>query len=228
MIRAATSNVRALLFDMDGTLVDSMPWHLRSWVALLAEHGVTVDPHDFLLETAGTRADVILRERLGATLSDSEVARLAGEKELRYRAMYGPHVQLIAGAAEFLKKAQSRGIDLALASAAPEDNVRFILDRTGLGSMFNAVVTADDGFPGKPAPDIFLAAAARIGTLPRNSLVFEDALNGVEAARSAAMRVVVLSTSLTPEEIPRGPDVLAVAADYTTLDLDALTSTSDS
>jgi HAD superfamily hydrolase (TIGR01509 family) len=170
---------------------------------------------------------MILRERLGANLSDSDVARLAGEKEALYRSLYGPHVSLLPGAAEFLRKARGRGFGTALATAAPAENVQFILERTELGTTFDAVVTADDGFPGKPAPDIFLAAAIRLDTLPGQSLVFEDALNGVEAARSAGMRVVVLSTSLAPQEIPRGQDILAVAADYRTLDLDALTLTSD-
>jgi beta-phosphoglucomutase family hydrolase len=221
------SSVRALVFDMDGTLVDSMPWHLRSWAAVLAEHGVTVEPRQFLLRTAGMTAKTIFREWLGPTLSDSEIARLTEEKETLYRRLYAPHVRSISGADEFLKKARDRGIGIALATAAPEENVTFILSRTKLGALFDVIVTADDGFPGKPAPEIFLAAAARLGIAPRRAIVFEDALNGVEAARRAGMRVVVLSTTLAPADVPRGPDVLAVAAAYDALDIDLLTATTN-
>ncbi len=222
MCRDVESSVRALIFDLDGTLIDSMPWHVRAWASVLAENGVTVEPRDFLLRTAGMTAATIFREWLGPGLSDTDVTRLASEKESLYRSLYGPHVRCIAGAKEFLKDARGRGLGTALATAAPGENVEFILERTGLGALFDVLVTADDGFPGKPAPDIFLAAAARLDTPPWRAIVFEDAPNGVEGARRAGMGVVVLSTSLSPAEFPRGNDILAIVENYEALDLGAL------
>jgi beta-phosphoglucomutase len=224
MSQDSESWVRAFLFDMDGTLVDSMPWHLRSWATVLAEHGVTIEPRQFLLRTAGMTGGAIFREWLDPLLSDTDVARLINEKETLYRSLYGPHVRCIAGADEFLRKARTKGIGIALASAAPAANVEFILARTQLAALFDVIVTADDGFPGKPAPEIFLAAAERLRIEPSRAVVFEDAINGIEAARRAAMPVVVLSTTLAPSEVPLGPDVLAIVADYDMLDLDALTA----
>lgn len=226
MMPDSESWVRALLFDMDGTLVDSMPWHVRSWTTVLADHGVTVEPRQFLLRTAGMTGGAIFREWLDPSLSDADVVRLINEKETLYRSLYGPHVRCIAGANEFLQKARKKGMGIALATAAPEANVKFILARTELGALFDVIVTADDGFPGKPAPDIFLAAAERLRVEPSRALVFEDAINGIEAARRAAMPVVVLSTTLASSEVPLGPNVLAIVADYDMLDLDALTARS--
>jgi HAD superfamily hydrolase (TIGR01509 family) len=199
-----------------------MPWHTRAWTAVLAEHGVTVDPHEFLLRTAGMTADVIFREWLGGALAESDIERLSKEKEALYRELFAPHVQLLPGASDFLEWARRREIGLALATAAPSDNVRFILEHTNLGDLLDTVVTADEGLPGKPAPDIFLTAARRLHVSPAEAVVFEDAILGIEAARRAGMRVVVLSTSLAPSEIPLGPDILAIAEDYTGLDRNIL------
>jgi beta-phosphoglucomutase family hydrolase len=212
----------ALVFDLDGTLIESMPWHVRAWTQLLEENGISIDKERFIRETSGKTNAQILGELFGHTLTDDDAARLAARKEAIYRALYEPHVRPLPGTVALLSAARRLGLRMALATAAPMPNVVFVLERTRLGVYFDAIVCADDGLPGKPAPDMFLMAARRLATEPRKAIVFEDALNGLAAAERAGMRAVAVTTTLSPEEIGNRPGVIAVVRDFTALDLEAL------
>jgi beta-phosphoglucomutase family hydrolase len=205
------------IFDMDGTLVDNMRFHTRAWTQMLTENGLEEDPHDFLVKTAGKTNREIIPEYFG-DISDAEIARLGGRKEELYREFFRPERKTIKGALDFLEKARKLEIRLAVATSAPDENVEFILGGLGLRRFFQAVTTADDVENGKPHPESFLTSAAKLGIQPENCLVFEDALNGFEAAQRAGMKAVGITTVNPPETVRELPSVIAVGADFAHLD----------
>jgi len=207
----------AFLFDMDGTIADTMPFHIQAWMGLLSDLGVQMGPEEFLRKTSGKMNHQILREVLGIPISDADLAVFDERKESLFRTLCGPHLRPIGGLMEFLADARRRGILMAVATAAGKANRTFTLDGLGITAYFDAVVGAEDVQNGKPSPEIFLRAAERVGAAPSSCVVFEDALSGVEAAARAGMKAVALTTSLTAREFQGHPAVIRIAADYTAL-----------
>ncbi len=215
-------NPRAFIFDMDGTIVDNMAFHTKSWVAFFERRGHEIDPDDFFRATAGRQGHEIMRTYLGSELTNDATALLDAEKEELYRELYAPHLETVAGFDQFIETAQEQDVRLAVATAAPPANIVFTLDGLDLRRHFDAVVGAADVARGKPNPDVFLLAAERCGTAPEHCIVFEDAPLGVEAARRAGMRAVVLTTTLPAEAFAEFDNVICVARDFSELDIEAL------
>ncbi|HEX7646031.1 MAG TPA: HAD family phosphatase [Noviherbaspirillum sp.] len=213
---------RALIFDMDGTIVDNMAYHTASWVEFFRRRGRDIDEHEFFLRTAGRQGHEIMREYIRADLSDTECAALNAEKEEVYRELYQPHRKTVAGFDALVAQAKSAGIILAVATSAPPANIVFTLDGLDIRRHFDAVVGAADVKRGKPEPDVFLKAAEACGTAPENCIVFEDAPLGVEAARRAGMPAIALTTTLPADAFEGFDNLLATAADLTGIALDAL------
>ncbi|MBS2023461.1 MAG: HAD family phosphatase [Deltaproteobacteria bacterium] len=207
--------MRAVLFDLDGTLVDNMPFHADAWVQMCARRGVHVPRDRFLRELAGSKNDHIVR-LFWPDATDALVEELTHEKEVAYRAAFGPRLRLLAGAAAFLDRLERDGVPFAIASAAPLLNRALVLDGLGLRSRFAAIVGGEEVARGKPHPDIFLLAAERLGVAPRDCVVFEDAVLGVRAGVAADMRVVGVTTVCTPEEL-LAAGALHTIADFTQL-----------
>lgn len=218
-----TATARALIFDMDGTIVDNMDFHTQAWITFFARRGQTIEPDAFFRDTAGRQGKEILRHYLGEELTDDELATLNHEKEVLYRELYGPHRRTLPGFEAFTDAGKERGWKLAVATSASPGSTRFILDEMGLRGRFDAVVIGTVDVPrGKPHPDVFLKAADRCESLPANCIVFEDAPLGVEAARRAGMRAVVLTTTLPAEAFAEFDNVVAIVNDFTELDVEAL------
>jgi beta-phosphoglucomutase len=209
----------AFIFDMDGTIVDNMAFHTKSWLEFFARRGKEYEAEAFFRETAGAQGREILRERLGADVTDEEIAELAAEKDALYREMYGPHRRAIQGFDDFVTQADARGVALAVATSAPPKNIVFTLDELDLRRHFAAVVGAADVKQGKPHPDVFLKAAERLGADPADCIVFEDAPLGVEAARRAGMRAVVITSTLPADAFAEFDNVVRIVGDYDELDL---------
>jgi beta-phosphoglucomutase len=212
----------AFIFDMDGTIVDNMAFHTRSWLEFFARRGKAYEAEAFFRETAGAQGREILRERLGSDVTDEEIVTLAAEKDALYREMYGPHRAAIQGFDAFVTEADARGVRLAVATSAPPNNIVFTLDELDLRRHFAAVVGAADVKQGKPHPDVFLKAAEQLGAEPADCIVFEDAPMGVEAARRAGMRAVVITTTLPADAFKEFDNVIAIVGDYDELSVDAL------
>lgn len=210
--------LRAFIFDLDGTLADTMPFHQQAWDAVLAQLGIDVDKGDFFRWTAGLTNQEIFPRLLGRALDDEELASLSARKEAAYRRLYAPHVATVAGAEPFLQQAQAAGIALAVGTAAPPANITLVLDTLALRGRFGAVVGAADVSRGKPDPEIFLLAARRLGVDAADCVVFEDAPAGIEAARRAGMQCVVLTTTLAAADVralPQVGHVRHIVADFT-------------
>lgn len=206
--------VGALIFDMDGTMIDSMPWHQKSWIAFCERRGLDVDVPDLMRRTTG-RTGIECMVELFGQIAPEQAQAYVDEKEDIYRELFAPAFAEIAGFTDFLGHAQSRGLPVGVGTAGDRHNQAFAYHHLALGRTL-PTVGGDEGLPGKPEPAIFLEVARRLGVAPEHCIVFEDAPLGIEAARRAGMRAVGICSSHSAEELD-GPHVLARVPDYLTL-----------
>jgi HAD superfamily hydrolase (TIGR01509 family) len=182
----------SVLWDLDGTLVDSSEYHWASWLLALRDEGFTLTREQFTA-TFGQRNDRILRGWLGPDAADDRIRRIGEAKEAAYRRlMREGGLDGLPGAAEWIHRLAVRGWRQAIASSAPRRNVDAVLDALAWHGKFDAIVAAEDVRRGKPDPEVFLSAAGKLGATPATCVVVEDAAAGVEAARAARMRVIGL------------------------------------
>ena len=216
----------ALLFDLDGTLIDSMPLHQRAWATWFGQQGLPFDEPAFFAATAGRANSEILAELLPLA-SPAELAAHAETKEALYRAEAAAGLRAIAGALELLPALRAQGFRLAICTAAPAANLALAQQRFGLAGMVDTITSPadrpagggpDERLRGKPHPDIFEAAAQRLGVAPARCLVFEDAPLGIEAARRAGMAAVALTTSLAAAAFDDFPNRIATVNDFSAFD----------
>lgn len=208
------SPLRAIIFDMDGTMIDSLPAHMQAWVVFAQQHGLRIDdPASFLARINGRNGRECISAVFGREFSDAQAQPLNDQKEALYRELFAQDFRAVPGVVEFAAQAAALGLKIGVGSAGNRDNLAFALDRLQLQPAAQAVVGGDEGLPGKPEPAIFLAVAERLGVPPEQCLVFEDAPYGIEAARRAGMRAYAICTTHSAQELA-GPHVLGAAADF--------------
>lgn len=190
----------AVIFDMDGVIAASNPYHRRAWQAVCRKHGRRVADSKFTRIYGRVNAEIV-EFLFGRRLPKADILRYADEKESAYRAAYGPHVKPVAGLPAFLEKLKRAGVKRAVATSAPTENVRLILRGTRVRPYFRTVVDSTGIKRGKPRPDIFLRAARLLGVAPARCVVIEDSLAGIEAARRARMKVVGITTTHSRKEL---------------------------
>ena len=178
---------KAVLWDLDGTLVDSEQFHWLSWRDTMRPEGVELT-YDQFLASFGQRNDRIVPAWLGADVDPGRMQRIGEDKETEYRRLAEAHgLTPLPGAREWLTALKAAGWKQAIASSAPRVNVDMMLRVAGLEGYLDAIVSADDVTIGKPDPQVFLRAAARLMVPPSHCIVVEDAAAGVEGARRAGM-----------------------------------------
>jgi len=187
---------RAVLWDLDGTLVDSAEFHWLSWRDTMAAEGVSLTYQQFL-DTFGQKNDRILPGWLGSGADAARIRRVGDAKEAEYRRLASVHgLSPLPGASSWVRRLHAQGWQQAIASSAPGENVGVMLRALALDGMFEAIVSAEDVTRGKPDPQVFLAAAERLGVPRDRCIVVEDAGVGVQAARSAGMRCIGVSRAV--------------------------------
>lgn len=207
------------IFDWDGVIIDSSAQHERSWELLAAEEKFSL-PEGHFKRGFGKKNAVIIPD-LGWATEPAEVARLGDRKEALYRELLRRDgVAPLPGARELLEGLRAAGVPCAVGSSTARENIEVIFAATGLGEFFSAVVTGEDVRRGKPAPDVFLLAAARLGIEPARCVVFEDAFVGLEAARVGGMRcVAVATTNPLAALVPRADRAVRSLAEVSVSDL---------
>ncbi len=203
----------ALIFDMDGTMIDSMPWHAKSWVEFTRRHGIRMDVAEVMRRTTGRTGVECMCEVFGRDVPGDEALALIHEKEAIYRELFSPVFAEVGGFRSFAAQAMGRGLKVGVGTAGDRHNISFAFSHLKMTPAPHAVVGGDEGLPGKPEPAIFLEAARRMGVVPAHCIVFEDAPFGIEAARRAGMRAVAVCTSHPAGELA-GSHVVAQVRDY--------------
>lgn len=186
-----SNSLRAVIWDLDGVIIDSAEEHREAWQRLAREEGVRFTDADFLA-TFGRRNSDILGLMWGA-LSPERVQVLGDRKEGYFRELIRKTVAALPGSIELLHGLHEAGFPQVLASSAPVENLGLISEALGLGQYFAVLVSGETVAHGKPAPDIFLKAAGELGIDPTHCLVIEDAVAGVEAAHAAGMRCIAVA-----------------------------------
>lgn len=202
---------RAVLWDMDGTLVDSAQYHWQAWRDTMSREGSPITYEQFL-ETFGQCNDSILRHWLADGATSEVVQRIGNTKEALYRQQVRLQgISPLPGALEWVQQLHLRGWRQAIASAAPAANIETILDVLQIRRCFQAIVSADDVHRGKPDPEVFLTAASKLSIQPKHCIVVEDAKHGIEAARAAGMKSIGVSQTgkhLPADIVVRSLDLL--------------------
>jgi beta-phosphoglucomutase family hydrolase len=205
---------KAFIFDMNGTIIDDMGYHIAAWLEILAELGHPITTEAFAKQLSGKTNEETLREVMGADFPEEQIAAISKDKEIVYQQTYRAHLKPVAGFLPFLQAAQKTGLPVAVATSANQFNIDFTLAGLGLEGALTAVIGAGDIENSKPHPEIFLKAAAAMGIAPEDCLVFEDSFMGIEAARQANMDAYAILTTLTSDEALALPNVIGAAPDF--------------
>lgn len=207
---------RAFLFDMNGTMINDMHHHEKAWFDILNEDlDANMTMEQVKSHMYGKNEELFERVFGKDFYSADDVAAWSLKKEQRYQQDFLPHLKLIDGLDKFLARAREQHIKMAIGTAASPFNVDYVLNNIPVKSYFDAIITADDVPVSKPNPDVFLKCADDLGVAYADCIVFEDSPKGVQAAKNAGMKSIVLKTYHAEEEFSHLDNVLLFADDYT-------------
>ena len=204
--------IEGAIFDMDGVLVDNAGYHIRAWIQMGRELGTELDEVQ-VRGVFGQRNTEMIAALLGKTLPPSQVEQYGDRKEEIYRDLIKPELKAVPGLYDLMDDLKSEGFATAVATSGPLENANLVMDGLKLRPWFDAIVTGAEVSRGKPHPDIFLAAARRVNLGPRQCVVFEDSVSGIEAARRAGSPCVALATTHSAREL-QGLSALRIISDF--------------
>jgi beta-phosphoglucomutase family hydrolase len=206
----------AVLFDLDGVVIDTTELHYRVWTEFAHKHGYSPTREELIL-TNGRRAAENIRNWLGADLDEAEIATLTAERETHFfNLLETEPVDAVAGVREFIASLQRAAVPFAVATSAVPSNAELSLKRVGLADAFNIKITAADVHKGKPHPECYLKAASKLGVAPEKCLVIEDSLSGIRAAKAAGAKCLALATTF-PADVLMDEKPDWIAKDFTEL-----------
>jgi beta-phosphoglucomutase len=206
---------RAVVFDLDGTLVDNMSLHAQAFERFAAAHNLPPLTMDLRRRIDGKRNSEIFPMLFDREMHMEEVLRFEDEKEGAYRELSRGRLAAVRGAWSLLARLDAHGIGVAVATSAPLENVQHTMAETGLAARVPIIARGDEVTRGKPFPDVFALAAERLRTPASECLAFEDAPIGVAAAIAAGMTCIGVATTFTEEQFnAHSPAPHAVVPDY--------------
>jgi len=212
---------KAVIWDMDGVIADTGPYHLSAWQEVFRKRGIKFTEEDFK-RNFGQKNDTIIRAALGEEISQSEIDSVAKEKEETFRSLAGQKIKPFPGAVELLQSLMKHGFKMAIASSTPIENIRLITGSFGIDNCFQSIVTGQDVTEGKPSPQSFLLAAQRLGVEPKNCIVIEDAVAGVAAAKRAGMRCLAITNTHPRQSLKQADLIVDTLEAVTVNDLEKL------
>lgn len=215
-------NKKAFLFDMDGTMLDNMQYHLQAWQKIVAEAGSGMKGEEIFKQLYGKNTEILTRILGTEKFSVAEIEQMAARKDAFYRELYAPHIKLLPGLWDFLMEAKKQNILLAIASATVDKNVEFAVDALDVRSFFTVIISGSEVKTSKPDPETFLKAAEGLNVLPIDCVVFEDVPKGVEAAMRAAMTTVAVLTSHKKEDFDSFSNVIKTIIDFRSVNVKEL------
>ena len=212
----------AVIFDVDGTMVDNADYHEEAWIVFGQRHGLPIT-HDYYREHIHARSnDLIVRQLYGEDIDATRADQIAAEKEATYRELYRPVLEPNPGLLDFLAKLRDAGLPCAAASNSPRPNVDMVLEELRIVDYFSVIVAQSPDMPGKPDPTMLLTVADGLGVAPGRCVVLEDSTSGFRAAENAGMAYVVIARGADPTCLDAATSASAVHPDFTTLSLDEL------
>lgn len=195
-----TNKTRAVIWDMDGVIVDSLPYHSRAWIHTLECRGVCMTEEEYKT-FFGLRNDSLIRKKLGEDISEDAINEIAREKEEYYHTLIEGNLKPLPGAVELIKALPDHGFHSAIASSAPKETIERLLRKLGVWQYISVDVAGKEVTEGKPSPQIYLLAAEKLGAAPRDCVVIEDAIAGIEGAKAAGMKCLAVATTHPPEKL---------------------------
>jgi HAD superfamily hydrolase (TIGR01509 family) len=211
-------NTFAVIFDVDGTMVNNTTFHKNAWLTLMARYGQCFTERDYHEKVHARSNDRIIRGLFGDDTPAATIQRIADEKEDLYRSSFAPHLREIPGLTQLLTEFEQQGISCGAVSNSPKGNVDLVLDGLEIRRFFKTVIDRDMLKVGKPDPEGLLRVAAELGCPAEKCLVFEDSSSGFKACRNAGMNYIAITAGTEPEELQDAYNALALLPDYTTLD----------
>jgi len=208
-------DLQALIFDMDGVIVDNTPVQARAFQLFFRDQEVDADATDILRRLNGAPASEILKEAFAKKPQpDEKLESFAEQREFLYRTLYWDDRRPLPGLVEFLEAARAAGLKIGLGSGSGQESIAYILDGLGLRRFFDVVISKDDVDKGKPHGDTYSVTAEKLGVRPEHCAVFEDAVLGEQAAYRAGMACVAVASTLPGQDF-QAP--LLVIRDFTEL-----------
>ena len=215
------SSKKNFLFDLNGTMIDDMDYHITAWHQVFNKCGASISWEHMKEECYGKNEEIVKRLFPGR-FTEEQTKQMSLQKEAQYQQNYKPHLELLPGLHGLLSKAYEQQIGMAIGSAAIMSNIDFVLDNLDIRSYFDALVSADDVSMSKPHPETYLTCAKKLQASSETCIVFEDSIKGVESALNAGMKCVALTTLHCADEFEQFKNVLLIIKDYTDLRLDNL------
>ena len=209
----------AVIFDLDGTLIDNNPYHIEAWKFFYNKISKPFSKEEYTKNINGRINTDIFNYIFNTTLTPEQTELYSNEKEAMYRELYKKHIKPINGLINFLDELEKEKVPKAIATSGLSANINFMFAHVPIKKYYTNVIDASQVTKGKPHPEIFLKAAASVDANPKNCVAFEDSITGIRSAKSAGMKVVGLTTTHTAEEIHEA-DLLI--NDYTEISLTKL------
>jgi tRNA threonylcarbamoyl adenosine modification protein YeaZ len=217
LTRTSPRPSKAVIWDMDGVIVNSASYHLRSWQEAFRPTGITFEDGYFWKTFGVSNADIVTG--LNLSLNQNEIQALIKTKESIFRQMVSQGIEPLPGAIDLIIELKKRKISMAIASSAPLANIKCTLNTLGIRQYFRAVIGEEDVTRGKPDPEVFLKAAEKLGVMPQKCVVVEDALQGIRAAKRAGMACIAVAGTYPAEALKEAELVISSLADIDTEEL---------